>query len=77
MRPITKDDEIEFILRNLPDALSYLIKKGVCRISCGESFSGTLESIAKSKQFSDTEINNIVNVLNNFLITNNVEIKRE
>jgi hypothetical protein len=74
MRPITKEDEIEFILRSLPEALHYLIKKGVCGISCGESFSATLESVAKEREFSDSEINNIVIDLNNFLVKSNVQI---
>lgn len=70
MRPITKEDEIEFIIRSLPGALSYLIKKGVCGISCGESFSGTIESVAKEREFSDSEINSMVNDLNNFMVKN-------
>jgi len=73
MRPITKEDEIEFIIKSSPEALSYLIKKGVCRISCGESFNGTLESVAKEREFTDSEINNIVAALNNLLIKNDIQ----
>jgi hypothetical protein len=65
MRQITKKDEIEFILRGIPEALPYLMKKGVCGISCGEPIWGILESAAKEKGFTDSEIDNIVNDLNN------------
>jgi hypothetical protein len=67
MRTITKKDEIEFILKGIPEALPYLMKKGVCGISCGEPTWGILEPAAKEKGFTDSEIDNIVNDLNNFL----------
>jgi len=44
MRTITRRDEIESILKGIPEALSYLMKKGVCGISCGEPNGGILES---------------------------------
>lgn len=68
MRTITKKDEIEFILKRIPEALPYLMKKGVCGISCGEPTWGILESAAKEKGLTDTEIDNIVNDLNNLII---------
>jgi hypothetical protein len=58
----------------LPDALACLIKKGICGISCGESFNATLESAAKEREFSDTEINNILIDLNKFIINSNTQI---
>ena len=64
MRLITKEDEIEFILKNIPDALTYLMKKGVCGISCGEPTWGILEIAAKEKGFTDSEIEKIVLELN-------------
>jgi len=67
MKTITKKDEIEFILKGIPEALPYLMKKGVCGISCGEPTWGILESAAKEKGFTETEIDNIVNDLNNIL----------
>ena len=69
MRPITKDDEIEFITNNYPEALLYLIKKGVCGVSCGVPVWGTIQSVAKEREFSDSEIEIIVAELNNFLVT--------
>jgi hypothetical protein len=68
MRTISKLDEIEFILKGIPEALPYLMKKGVCGISCGEPAWGILESAAKENGFTDSEIDNIVNDLNNILI---------
>jgi len=67
MRIITRQDEIEFILKGIPEALPYLMKKGVCGISCGDPSWGILESAAKEKGLTDTEIDNIVDDLNNFL----------
>jgi hypothetical protein len=68
MRPITRTDEIEFILKGIPEALPYLMKKGVCGISCGEPTWGILESAAKEKGLTDIEIENIVNELNEMII---------
>jgi hypothetical protein len=68
MKIITKQDEIEFILRGIPEALPYLMKKGVCGISCGEPTWGILESSAKEKGFTDPEIDKIVNELNELLL---------
>lgn len=62
---LTKKDEIEYILRCVPGALEYLMKKGVCGISCGEPYFGTLELAAKDKGFTDSEIDIIVSDLNN------------
>ena len=67
MRTITRKDEIEFILKGIPDALPYLMKKRVCGINCGEAVWGILETAAKEKGFTDSEIDNIVNDLNNIL----------
>ena len=72
MKPVTREDDIEFIIRNIPGALLYLIKKGVCGISCGETISGTLESVAKSREFSEISIVKMVKDLNNILIKENV-----
>ncbi|MDR3610528.1 MAG: DUF1858 domain-containing protein [Ignavibacteriaceae bacterium] len=71
MKIITKNDEIEFILKNILDALPYLMKKGVCGISCGEPSWGILDSTAKEKGFTDLEIDRIVNDLNELLSKQN------
>jgi hypothetical protein len=64
MSLITKKDEIEFILRSVPGALEYLMKKGVCGISCGEPYFGILEIAAIEKGFTESEIDAIVSDLN-------------
>jgi hypothetical protein len=61
---LTKNDEIEFILRSIPGALEYLMKKGVCGISCGEPYFGKLEIAAREKGFTESEIDLIVSDLN-------------
>lgn len=60
-------DEIEYIIRILPESVSYLLKKGVCGINCGDPVLGTLQSVAKEKGFTDQEIGRIVNELNELL----------
>jgi len=69
MTTITKNDEIEFILSSVPGALEYLMKKGVCGISCGEPYFGILELAAKEKGFTESEIDDIVSDLNKLKTT--------
>jgi hypothetical protein len=64
MTLLTKKDEIEYILRSVPGALEYLMKKGVCGISCGEPYFGVLEIAAIEKGFTDSEIDEIIADLN-------------
>ena len=68
MKAITKFDKIEFILNTIPEALPYLMKKGVCGLSCGEPTLGILEETAKAKGFTDAEIDLFVDDLNILLI---------
>ena len=74
MRTITRQDEIEFILKGIPEALPYLMKKGVCGISCGDPSWGILESAAKEKGFTDAEIDIIVEDLNKLIIETKADI---
>lgn len=61
---ITKDIEIEDLVRIIPNAVVYLMEKGIRCLRCGEPIWGSLESAAKEKGFSDKEIVNFVNDLN-------------
>ena len=61
---ITRDISIEDLVRLKIEAVSYLSKKGIRCIACGEPIWGTLEEAAKDKGFSDEEINGFVNDLN-------------
>ena len=64
MTLLTKKDEIEYILRSVPGAFEYLMKKGVCGISCGEPYFGILEIAAVEKGFTESEIDEIIADLN-------------
>lgn len=61
---ITKDIEIEDLIEQVPAAVSYLSKKGIRCIMCGEPIWGTLEEAAKEKNFSDEEIGIFVQEIN-------------
>lgn len=60
---IHKDILIEELVIIIPEAVSYLMKKGIKCIACGEPIWGTLSDAAKIKGFSDTEIDQFVEEL--------------
>ena len=61
---ITREIEIEDLVRELPESVGYLMDKGIRCLRCGEPIWGTLESASKEKGFSDGEINEFVTELN-------------
>lgn len=61
---IYKDILIEELVTQIPQSVSYLMKKGIKCIACGEPIWGTLEDTAKTKGFSDQEIEAFVIELN-------------
>ncbi|MCD6201592.1 MAG: hypothetical protein J7K46_07280 [Bacteroidales bacterium] len=61
---ITKDIEIEELVEKIPASVSYLSKKGIRCIMCGEPIWGTLEEAAREKGFSDEEIDVFVSEIN-------------
>lgn len=61
---ISKETEIEDLVRIKPEAVVYLKDKGIRCLRCGEPIWGSLESAAKEKGFSDDEISGFVNDLN-------------
>jgi hypothetical protein len=64
MRPtITKQIEIEDLVRNYPFSIRFLAEKGIKCIACGEPIWGTLEEAAKEKNFNDDEIDQIIKEL--------------
>jgi len=69
--PITKQIEIEDLLGLLPEAVGYLMEKGIRCLRCGEPIWGTLEEAAKEKGFNNIEIENFVHELN-ILLNKNV-----
>lgn len=58
--PITKDIEIEDLVRNYPFSIRFLADKGIKCIACGEPIWGTLEEAAREKGFEDDKINELV-----------------
>jgi len=61
---ISKDVFIEDLVREFPDAVEYLMKRGIRCLLCGEPAWGTLEAAAKEKGFSPEQIDVFVNELN-------------
>jgi len=57
---ISKDIYIEDLVHHYPFSVRYLSQKGVKCIACGEPVWGTLEEAAKEKNFSDEQIENLV-----------------
>jgi len=60
---VTKQIEIEDLVRNYPASIKFLAEKGIKCIACGEPIWGTLEEAAKEKGFADTEIDSTINEL--------------
>ena len=61
---ITKEIEIEDLVEELPEAVSYLREEGIRCLRCGEPIWGSLESAAKEKGFTDEKIEKFVKDLN-------------
>lgn len=64
MKQITKEIEIEDLVKILPKSVSYLRDKGIRCLRCGEAIWGTLEEAAKEKGFDDEKISKFVQELN-------------
>lgn len=64
MEKITKEIEIEDLVRILPKSVSYLSEKGIRCLRCGEPIWGSLEEAAKEKGFDEDQINEFVKDLN-------------
>ena len=63
---IHKNILIEELVTRIPASVSYLMKKGIKCIACGEPIWGTLSEAAKQKGFSESEIAQFVEDLNQF-----------
>lgn len=64
---IHKEITIEELVRRVPESVSYLMKRGIKCLVCGEPIWGTLESTSKEKGFNDDSINEFVSDLNNMI----------
>jgi methionine synthase II (cobalamin-independent) len=67
---ISKDIEIEDLVRILPQSVTYLRENGIRCLRCGEPIWGTLEEAVKQKGFSDTDLVKFINDLNSHLQKN-------
>ena len=68
MKPtITKDIEIEELVRKYPASIKFLAEKNIKCIACGEPIWGTLEEAAKEKGYADQEIDAIISEMKTFL----------
>jgi len=57
---IKKEMLIEDLIREVPESVRYLMKKGIKCVVCGEPIWGTLEEAARDKGFSSEEIEKVV-----------------
>jgi methionine synthase II (cobalamin-independent) len=64
---ISKDIEIEDLVRVLPQSVSYLREKGIRCLRCGEPIWGTLEEASAEKGFSENDVDKFVEDLNSHL----------
>jgi len=62
---ITKEIEIEDLVKLVPDSVVYLMENGIRCLRCGEPIWGSLENAAKEKGFNDEQISKFVSDLNN------------
>jgi len=65
MQRISKETEIEDLLKIIPQSVSYLMEKGIRCLRCGEPIWGSIDSAAKEKGFNDKEITKFVEEINN------------
>ena len=63
-KSITAGISIGELVEILPGSVSYLSRKGIKCIACGEPVWGTLEEAAREKGFGDAEIGEFVRDLN-------------
>lgn len=61
---IDKNISIEELIEVLPAAVSYLSRKGIKCIACGEPIWGTLQEAAEEKGFGMEELENFIVELN-------------
>lgn len=55
---------IEDLVREVPGAVAFLMQRGIKCVACGEPIWGTLEEAAREKEFSDAEIQRLIDELN-------------
>ncbi|HOJ18209.1 MAG TPA: DUF1858 domain-containing protein [Ignavibacteriaceae bacterium] len=61
---------IEDLVNEYPDSVTFLMKRGIRCLRCGEPSWGSIESAAREKNFSEDEITQIVDEMNEMLVKN-------
>ena len=61
---IRADITIENLIKNHPEAIGFLIRKGLPCVVCGEPFWGTLTELAEGKGFTPGQIEDLVTEFN-------------
>lgn len=70
MNRVTKEIEIEDLVRLIPESVTYLMENGIRCLRCGEPIWGTLETAAKEKGFDELQIEKFVVDLNGLAESN-------
>jgi hypothetical protein len=60
---VTRDTSIEDLVTELPDAVHYLMGKGIKAIACGQPVWGSLAEVARGEGYSDPQIEAMVSDL--------------
>jgi len=71
MNMISKGQPIEDLIQEYPDLVGFLISHNLPCVVCGDPFWGTLEELAKSKGFTDEQIDNLVQEINQSVVGKN------
>ncbi|HPO56999.1 MAG: DUF1858 domain-containing protein [Ignavibacteriales bacterium] len=67
---ISREMTIEDLVNEYPDSVTFLMKRGIRCLRCGEPSWGSIESAAREKNFSEDEITQIVDEMNEMLVKN-------
>ncbi|MBI9034288.1 MAG: DUF1858 domain-containing protein [Bacteroidales bacterium] len=66
---ITKTITIEDLVEQYPVSIKYLSENGIRCIRCGEPIWGTLEEAAMEKGYSEAELKQFVESINQLILT--------
>jgi len=67
---ISREMTIEDLVNEYPDSVTFLMKRGIRCLRCGAPSWGSIESAAREKNFSEDEITQIVDEMNEMLVKN-------
>ena len=66
-KSISKEIEIEDLVREFPESVNYLMDKGIRCLRCGEPIWGSLEKASLEKGFSRSDIEVFVKEINKMI----------